>query len=235
MLKHADRYLELSELGKPMPYLPTHEFNGDHLNDRHASYSTCPMGAMGIEACIDIGIEGYLQRADALKIYELAYFSDGDVLELGTHKGLSTSIISSALTENTEADDARVLETVDIDKAFSKVARKNNANTPGQKGIQYHVMDAAAMMDKMIKAERKFGFIFVDHWHGYDATKDAAVRVDKLLKPGGFVLFHDYNDPSNADPKHVYGVYQAVEEVIVKSGQYEFCGNYGCCGLFQMK
>lgn len=90
-------------------------------------------------------------------------------------------------------------------------------------------------MDRMSQARREFGFIFVDHWHGYEATEQAARRVAPLLKPGGFVLFHDYLDPGNADPEHVYGVYQAVDDDVVKGGQFEFYGNFGCCGLFRKK
>ena len=187
---------------------------------------------MGIEVCIDTGIEGYLQRADALKMYELAYFSSGDVLELGTHKGLSTSIIAGAL--NDRQDRPPGMDTVDIDPAFTAAAKKNLKKVPGQSLVKYHVSDAADFMDGLIEGGRRFGFIFVDHWHGYEATRDAASRVGKLLEPGGFVLFHDYSDPGNADPEHVYGVYQAVDEVIVGSGRYEFYGNYGCCGLFRI-
>jgi hypothetical protein len=45
---------------------------------------------MGIPICIDLGTDGFLQRAEALKLYELAFFNDGDAIELGTHRRVSS-------------------------------------------------------------------------------------------------------------------------------------------------
>lgn len=36
---------------------------------------------------INIGIDGWLLLADAMKLYELTYFCPGDVIELGTYRG----------------------------------------------------------------------------------------------------------------------------------------------------
>ncbi len=232
MKSNAESYLALSELGSRIsPYAPTHDLPGNFINPSHEYFSTCPTGGMGIAVCIDTGIAGYLQRADALKIYELAFFSDGDVLELGTHKGLSTSIIALALHDR--GGPPRTLETVDIDGDASGEAQTTLTSQPGRQFIHFNVADAAQFMDLMIAQRREFGFIFIDHWHGYEATRLAALRVDALLKPGGFVLFHDYNDPANADPAHVYGVWSAVDDIIAKQYHYEFFGNFGCCGLFR--
>jgi hypothetical protein len=45
---------------------------------------------MAIPICIDLGIDGFLQRAEALKLYEFAFFNDGDAIELGTHRLVSS-------------------------------------------------------------------------------------------------------------------------------------------------
>ena len=73
-----------------------------------------------------------MQRGDALKLYELAYFCEGDVLELGTHKGLSTSIIAQALHDRKRDG---ILETVDIDSESNRAARDNLAGRPGEDSI----------------------------------------------------------------------------------------------------
>ncbi|QTN30426.1 hypothetical protein HZ993_12075 [Rhodoferax sp. AJA081-3] len=42
-------------------------------------------------------VQGFLRRDDALLLYELAYFAQGNVLELGSAWGLSTSILCRAI------------------------------------------------------------------------------------------------------------------------------------------
>ena len=54
-----------------------------------------------------------------------------------------------------------------------------------------------------------------------------------VLEPGAFCLFHDYNDPRNADPlDDDYGVYQGVTDGLAPA-RFSFWGIYGCTGLFR--
>lgn len=221
----------LEQLGRTAAaYCPTHIIEEPFINEYHRSLTTAPLGRLGIAICVDLGIDGYLQRDDTLKIYELAYFSSNDILELGTHKGLSTSIIARAIHESGSKNR---LVTVDIDASAVKVAKSNIANIPGKESVDFNVSDATAFMDQLIKDGRKFGFVFVDHWHGYEATHEAAVRLPQLLEKGGFALFHDYNDPDNANPEHAHKVYQAVADTLVKDPNFEFCTISGCTALFR--
>lgn len=231
MFKNSETFVPLSALGtRPTPYKKTHDYTGDYINEHHRYYSSCPLGGMGIAVCIDIGVEGYLQQADALKIYEMAYFCKGNILELGTHKGLSTSIIAQALDD---AKNPAFMDTVDIDEPANLLAKRNVGARPGNSHVSFHLQDAAEYMDAAIITNSVYDFIFIDHWHGFEATFDAALRAKKLLNEGGFCLFHDYNDPGNADPKHPYGVYQASHEVMLSDSRFEFFGTFGCCGLFR--
>jgi predicted O-methyltransferase YrrM len=221
------------ELGEISPtfgaYRKTFEFPDDFIDSNHRRIATAPMGRLDNPLLIDLGIDGFLSTSDALKIYEMAYFSEGDVLELGTHRGLSTSIIASAL----DAKRRGRIATVDLDQDAKRLASKNIKGKPGARRVSFMFGDAAEVMDRLIAKRAKFGFIFVDHWHGYDATRDAAERSKQLLLPGGFILFHDYTDLGNADPNHPYGVYQAVRDVIVADPRFEFYCVSGCCGLFR--
>ena len=72
------------------PYQRTFDFPGDYINAAHHRFATCQQDG----GLIDVGIEGWLLPDDALKLYEMVYFADGDILELGTYKGLSTSIMA---------------------------------------------------------------------------------------------------------------------------------------------
>jgi predicted O-methyltransferase YrrM len=197
--------------------------------DYYERIETAPGGMLNLPFLIDLGIEGFLHKAEALKLYEMGYYAQGDVLELGTHKGLSTSILAHALHDH----GAGRLVTVDIDAATNAIAKSNLSGLPGVGRVDFRVRDAKLVMDDLKVGYCEFGFIFVDHWHGYDATYDAAVRVPRLLSPGGYVMFHDFFDASNRDPGHVYGVYQAVIDVLGEDPDFMFAGAAGGAALFR--
>jgi predicted O-methyltransferase YrrM len=214
----------LDQIGAPAPY------RGPIVSSSHRQILEAPLGRLGIPINIDLGIDGYLQREDALKLYELAYFSAGDVLEFGTHKGLSASIIARALWDG---GGERMLETVDIDANAMGEARRAVALTPGGHHVTFAVKDAVERLGELAEQKRRFGFIFVDHWHGYEATLAVARRCKDVLLPGGYVQFHDFLDPSNADPQHVYGVYQAVLDSICEDDRFVFDSLAGCTAVFR--
>jgi hypothetical protein len=91
--RHPETRLTLDELGAPRPYRPTFPFRGPFIDVVHEHVASLPTSD-GL--CIqwpngDTGdaVVGWLQHADALKLYELAYFCDEDILEIGTCQGLS--------------------------------------------------------------------------------------------------------------------------------------------------
>jgi len=59
-----------------MPFRPTFSYAGGFINPEHAAFATCPTR----HGMIDVGIDGWLLPADALKLYEMAYFCGGDCL-----------------------------------------------------------------------------------------------------------------------------------------------------------
>lgn len=227
---HPETWIEFDKLGTRSVYKKTFSFQGDFINPQHRFYSECKTGLFGIPFALDIGIDGYLQRGDALKLYEMAYFCQGDILELGTHKGLSTSILLGAVHD---AGRQCVIETVDVDPVAVESAKASIGRRPSAQLVHFNVQDAGSFLRSAAAEKRKFGFMFVDHWHGFEATLEAAEFGRELLTDGGFILFHDYNDPSNFDPEHVYGVYQAVAETLLPDERFTFFGNFGCCGLFR--
>lgn len=211
-------------------YKKTYNFDGQFINDTHKSYNDAPTDDGGV--CVDLGVEGWLQKSDALKLYELAYFSKGNILELGTHQGLSASIMAAGLSD---AGSNSIIETVDIDQESVSIGENYVAGRSGAEKINFNLGDATEFLIKLIADRRMFSFVFIDHWHGYRSVFDAAMMTKKILMKGGFVCFHDYNDSRNPEPTTIdeYGVYQAVADAVMTDHNFMFFGVFGCCGLFR--
>jgi predicted O-methyltransferase YrrM/glycosyltransferase involved in cell wall biosynthesis len=222
---HPETWMGHDELGRERPYQPTITSFGEFINDRHRYYHECP--TKGI--LIDVGIQGHLLREDALKLYEMAYYATGDILEFGTSFGLSTSILARAVRD--AGRDSRIV-TMELKQRLAEHARHTLTGLDLSRYIEFMVGDADASCQKLVDTGRRFHFAFVDHSHTYDDVSKACRRLPQLLTPGSFCLFHDYN--SRWEGTADYGVYTAVAHALDKN-QFEFCGIYGCCGLFRRR
>jgi predicted O-methyltransferase YrrM len=228
---HPETFLSAEALGTGIgDYRPNFQIQGS-LNPHHEFLASFPvrqllqLTAPGLldrrESRI---IEGWLWPADGLKLYEMAYFASGDILELGTYQGLSTCIMAQAIIDSGRK--SRIV-TVDI-KDYNW---KQNVEATGVSGlVEFRLGDAVEQLNQLIGEKHEFTFAFVDHSHTYADVAKACPLLPSVLIPGSFVQFHDYNDPRNGtDPD--YGVWQAVQDAL-PSG-FEFCGVYGCSGLYR--
>ncbi len=214
-------------IGKTIPkYEKTVKTFTDYINSNHKYYSECPLNG----EIIDIGIEGWLRREDALKLYEMAYFAKGDILEFGTYHGLSTSILSQA---NYDSGLKKKILSIDIDAEASNTALNNIKRAGLEKQVSLTIKNSDVVADKLINENKKFDFVFVDHSHQYQPVYNTCIKLDKLIKKGGFCLFHDYNDIRNLDNSdNDYGVYQAVWDGL-DHNKFEHYGDFGCTALFK--
>lgn len=236
LIRHEHTYLSLEATQEDKrlicPFQKTISYDGVFIDQAHHRLALSPLHDNG--QMINLGIEGWLLLADALKLYEMAYFCGGDILELGTFKGLSTSIMAEASSNNGREFS---IVTVDLDPAVSEAAKSGMEVrcSPGRANVHFFVFDAGQFVRNLAEADRRFEFVFVDHSHAYEHVRDTCVSLHRVLKPGCFVLFHDYNDPRNADTSNQdYGVYQGVNDGL-SSREFEFWGIYGCTGLFRRK
>src|SRR4051812_21217161 len=94
VIRHADTWIELYQLGKRQPYRPTYS-ESLTLGPTHRRLLDAPLKPGSV--VIDIGIPGSLRREDAAKLYELAFFGQGDVLVMGLGHGLSAAIVAQAI------------------------------------------------------------------------------------------------------------------------------------------
>ena len=209
-----------------MVYRKTYPFEGRYIDARHRQFTTCPRR----RGMIDIGIPGWLLPADALKLYEMVYFCGGDVLELGTYRGLSATV---ALEASVAAGLDNKLISIDLDFASTQAGEATLAGRPGAERAYFFCSSADQSLAKFVEAERRFRFCFIDHSHRYADVLSACRFLPGVLEPGAFCLFHDYNDPRNASRKHDdYGVYQGVADGL-DPALFQFWGVYGCTGLFR--
>lgn len=211
------------------PYRPTYEIAGEFINEQHRSYSTCP----ATEHLIDLGIDGWLRREDALKLYELAYFAPGPILEIGSYHGLSTSILGRAVADSGPEGRDRRIVSVELDPAAQAVAR-GNLDLLGLAGnVTFVQSDAHAYCIAAAVEGERFAFAFIDHDHAYASVLPVCRELPNLTLPGAFCLFHDWLDARNFQPEAAdYGVFGATRDGFDPQ-EFEFYGVFGVAGLYR--
>lgn len=205
------------------PYRPT--ISDGFLSERHKSFSTALLQPGSVAFAYPVS--GKLRREDALKLYEMAYLADGDCLELGTYKGLSSSIMGEALRD---AGKPHKVYTADLNPDFVEAARAAYRKLKLE-NVVTNVMEGGAYIHLCAERGMMFSFAFIDHWHGYDATVEACVALPSVLKKGGFVLFHDFTHAGNVSDNANYDVVRAVKDAL--SADFRFYGIFGCCALYR--
>ncbi len=230
LTRHENTFLTLDQTAIDRrfetPYLKTYGYPGEFINQHHAAL----VSNVAENGMIDLGIEGWLLPADALKLYEMAYFCNGDVLELGTYYGLSTSVIAQA---SQDSGISNVIVTIDLAADAIAKARANLEGRPGAERVHAFITDGGEAVRTLGNANRLFDFAFIDHSHTYEHVYEVCRTLERVVKPGAFCLFHDFNDPRNADAAtSEYGVYQGVIEGLDPK-RFEFWGIYGCTGLMR--
>jgi predicted O-methyltransferase YrrM len=236
-VKHPETYLQLEELGNQFPaYQPTFEIDLKFTKKRDKFFSRIEMNGelikMKNRRYFGEVIKGWLRRDDALKLYEMAYYTKGDILELGSYHGLSTTLMANAVRQS---PGKKKMLTVDLQPQNIDITNKNLRKAGVLKYVEAICGDAITVVKNFANLNRKFQFIFIDHSHAYDPVYLVCQELHKIVMPGGFCLFHDFNDARNREPSQKdYGVYQAVQEGL-DSKTFEFYGIYGCTGLYGMK
>jgi predicted O-methyltransferase YrrM len=173
-------------------------------------------------------IPGWLWRADALKLYEIAYFAERDILEFGPYHGLSTHILAMAVRDRPTS---RRVYSVDLNAEYLAIDRDHLKRGRLLQYVETVCARAATAMRRFADESHQFDFIFIDHSHARRDVDDVCGSLDAILAPGGWAFFHDYNDARNREGNPAYGVYQAVNEFLNTNGSYTLHGVYGCGAL----
>ncbi len=209
-----------------MPYRKTFPFRGRFVTPRQRLITS----RVHPSGMIDLGVDGWLLPADAAKLYELAYFCGGDVLELGAYRGLSATVIDMAITDSGRQS---VLVSIDLDEEAVTRSAAALASSANCERIFFFRDDARSAVLNLADIKRSFAFAFVDHSHAYRHVFETCQVLHRVVALGGFALFHDFNDPRNAlESDRDYGVYQGVMDGL-HGDRWAFWGIFGCTGLFR--
>ena len=236
LARHPESFLRLDEVGSVIPpYRPTFPFPGPYIDPFHRHLGESPLKdglliQLKNSSFWGQTIQGWLRREDALKLYEIAYFAEGDILELGSFHGLSTSILSRA---RRRSQHVKIIETVDLSPRSILMTEWNLRRQGLKRGVRTFVGDALLEMKRRARRGGRYGMVFVDHSHAYGPVHSVCRELTSIVLPGGFCLFHDFNDPRNydlADEDH--GVYQAVVDGL-DAARFELYGIYGCLALYR--
>jgi len=235
--RHAHTLPAADALGQVLhPYQPTHTWAGEHLDRQWRALAELPLNdeqliQMKTRRWFGKVMRGWLRREDALKLYELAWHARGDILELGCYHGLSTSILARAVHAT---DRTRRIHTCDLRADRVKHTLRNVARFGLGRYVHAEALDAIELTRRFADAGRQVEFAFVDHSHAYEPVLQVCRLLDRVIAPGGFVYFHDFNDARNHRENPDYGVFQAVMDGLSPEA-FEFWGTYGCAGLYRRR
>ena len=197
-------------------YRPSFQFDGDDLGRAHLAAEDRVRH-----------LPGWLRREDVLKLYELAYFANGSILEIGSYHGKSAIIMAGAARDS---GCGATVFSLDVDTNALRPARKAAAD----QGVADNVIFVRGSVRAFFRAWRGFepSLVFVDGDHSYrGVSRDLQVLRSRVPR-GAMILFHDFNDPLNGEPRDAE---VAVREAVLESWVAEDCdfgGVFGACGLF---
>ncbi|HYH19462.1 MAG TPA: class I SAM-dependent methyltransferase [Azospirillum sp.] len=148
---------------------------------------------------------GSMSDIDRRALYFLAHrLAPASVLEVGTHLGASTLLIAAALDDLVAAGrlPSFSVTTVDIRDVNDPVTRPwtayGSAASPRDLLASIGCADrvefvTSPSLDFMARTDRRFDLIFLDGSHSAAVVYREVPMALDLLRPGGYVLLHDYH------------------------------------------
>jgi predicted O-methyltransferase YrrM len=196
-------------------YAPTWDWGDEFLGDQHRLllHEMPP-------------IDGLMYPQDALKLYELAWFSPGPILEIGTYHGLSAAVMATSLNDS---NSPQLIYSLDVDPAALNQARQNLKS----QGLLDRVTLAEGSVRDLVRVLPNFRpmLVFVDGDHTlWGAISDLEVLYE-IVPTGGIVAMHDYEGYQNSDAYWTQ-VRQGVH-LSWMTRQCRFLGRFGLIGVFQ--
>ncbi len=216
---NAPRFQALADKRDLDHYEPSYALAGEFIGDAHRDAPELVRA-----------IPGWLRDEDVLKLYELAYFAAGPILDVGTHRGKSAVVIAAAVAE---ANAGAPVISLDIDAS----AIADASAILAAHGLGDRVLLFRATLSRFLARAKclRPALVFLDADHSRRGVAEDLAALRLCVPANGLLLLHDYNDPRNHDPREPdYGVAGAVAESWL-AHECEFAGVFGACGLFRRR
>lgn len=166
-------------------------------------------------------ILGWLSEEDAGILLEFASKAPiNRVLELGSFVGKSAVVLGEAMRKEKGTlicidyfADNMVFESGGIKQVVTDTREAFWQNIKGR-GLEGQVLALKGDYKNILPIlSGSFGLVFIDGGHDFTNTSFAAEQSWRLLVPGGFLVFHDYNNRTWPDVK------ACVDDCLIKWGR----------------
>ena len=173
-------------------------------------------------------IPGMLDRPRGLILYALGYSSPGkgDIVEIGSWQGRSTSFLAQACRDggggivraidhfkgNEGTEDAYVVDQPnlsDLEQNF----RANLKRMGLEEFVTLYPTDSKTAIGNHANDFRSIRLLFIDGDHSLEGVSEDVKNFATQVNPGGFIVFDDYHTGAP-------GVLQAVEHYILNDDQW---------------
>ena len=196
-------------------YAPTWDWGGEYLGDRHRllPHEMPP-------------IDGLMYPQDALKLYELAWFSPGPILEIGAFHGLSAAVMARGLNDS---GNSQPVFSLDVDSDALNQARENL----GSQDLLDRVTFVEGSVQDLVRALPDFRpmLAFVDGDHTLSGVTSDLKVLYEIVPRGGIIAMHDYEGYEHPDPYWTQ-VRKGVH-LSWMTRECRFLGRFGITGVFQ--
>ncbi len=167
---------------------------------------------------------GGINVGDRQAIFKIiSFFKPKNVLEIGTHIGLSTLYIASAIKEYNGH-----LTTVDIEDVNHKTGAWHSLgldHSPQQYIEKISANDHVEFIEStsqtyLKQTEKKFDFIFLDGDHTAASVYNELSYACNILNHNGLILLHDYYPdakPLFPDGNIIYGPFMGTQKALKES------------------
>ncbi|MGH7225666.1 MAG: O-methyltransferase, partial [Gemmataceae bacterium] len=113
------------------------------------------------------------------------------VLEIGMAWGLSTLHIQEGLLSNGMGEHLHLVVDPKQTVKFHGIGKQMLRNAGLEQFVEFHQEYSELLLPRLVSEGRVFDFVFVDDAHRFDNVFVDLFYANRLLKPGGVVLFDD--------------------------------------------
>lgn len=146
--------------------------------------------SLDIVQCISDAMESKTFHHHFHILYDIPIENNGYYVEIGCYAGASACLMLQKEKINVISIDLGYPISEDVVKRNVKKFNVNNNNYHYLKGNS----QSSDMVNRLKQITQIIDLLYIDGDHSYQGVKNDFVLYESLVKPGGFIVFDDYND-----------------------------------------